>query len=299
MLAVDPNYVARLGSAIVASSGREQQLTTELSSGLRVTTLSDDAVAAGANVSLASSIARVDSFVQNASTQESRLQVTDTTLGEVVTQLTSATTLAVAAGGGTLNAANLAAITRQVTDIRDNVLSLANTQYLGTYLFSGSQGQTRPYTLNTASVPATTVYAGDATVQKIVTPDGQQLQLNVAGSAVFNSISGSVLDSLNRLVSDLGSGAISAIPADAAALSQAFSVVTQQRSTIGSSLSRLTATSTYQQTQEAQLQIAQTNLLSANPATVATELKTAEVQHQALISVVAALSQLNLFSYIK
>lgn len=299
MLNVDPNYVGRLGNAIVASSGREQQLTTELSSGLRVTTLSDDAVAAGANVLLASSIARVDSFVQNASTQESRLQVTDTTLGEVVTQLTSAATLAVAAGNGTLNAANLAAITRQVTDIRDNVLSLANTQYLGTYLFSGSQGQTKPYALNTASGLTTTIYSGDAATQKIVTPEGQQLQLNLPGSAVFTSISGSVLDALNRLVSDLGAGVTGAIPSDSAALNQALGVVTQQRSTIGSSLSRLTATSTYQQTQGAQLQVAQTNLLSANLAVVATELKTAEVQHQALISVVAALSQLNLFSYIK
>ncbi len=72
-----------------------------------------------------------------------------------------------------------------------------------------------------------------------------------------------------------------------------------QRSTIGSSLSRLTVTSGYAQTQGAQIEARQSDLLSASPASVASDLKTAEVQHQALLSVEAALSQTNLFSYLK
>jgi len=47
------------------------------------------------------------------------------------------------------------------------------------------------------------------------------------------------------------------------------------------------------------LQARQSDLLSADPAAVASELKTAEVQHQALLSIESALSQVNLFSYLK
>ena len=55
-----------------------------------------------------------------------------------------------------------------------------------------------------------------------------------------------------------------------------------QQETISTSLSQLTGASSYAQTQQALLQAQQSSLLSANTATVATSLQTAEVQHQAV-----------------
>ncbi len=145
---VDPNYVHNLASAIGTSAAREQQLTDELSSGLRVGTLSDDPVAASANVQLNGQLARLDSFVQSSSGVQSQLQVTDSALGEVVSQVTSALSLAVSATNGTLSSANLSSIAKQLSDLRDSVVALANTSYRGTYVFAGSQGGTKPFTLD-------------------------------------------------------------------------------------------------------------------------------------------------------
>jgi flagellar hook-associated protein 3 FlgL len=296
---VDPNYISNLSSAISASTAQEQSLTSELSSGLAVATLSDNPVAASANVGLSSSLAQLDSFVESSSTTQGLLQVTDSTLGEVVTQLTSAISLATQGSNGTLNAADLKSIGNEVSGIRDTVLSLANTAYQGNFIFSGSQGSVKPFSLNLASSPATVAYNGDALASSVVTPGGQSLQVNLPGAAVFTAPGASVLDGLNQLVSDLQNGSPAAVAADANTLSSALGNVNQQRTTIDTSLSQLNGTTTYAQTKATLIQSEQSSLLSADTATVASSLQMAETQHQALISVVSTLSQNDLFSYLK
>ena len=295
-LRVDPNYVNNLAAAIGQSSSAEDKLTTELSSGLRITSLADDPVAAAQSVLMTSSIARNDAYIQAASGESSMLQVTDSTLSEVVTQLTSALTLAVQGTNGTLNAANTVSIIQQLTGIRDQVLSLANTSYQGRYLFAGSQGTTRPFSLDTSTSPATASYAGDRIVQHIETPSGQQIQVNLPGSTIFGGTGSGVLGALNQLIANLSNGIASS--ADSSALTAALGDLSEQRSVLDSSLSRLQSTSSYAQTEGSQLQAQQSALVSADTVSVATQLKSAEVQNQALLSVMSALQKLNLFDYI-
>jgi flagellar hook-associated protein 3 FlgL len=225
--------------------------------------------------------------------------VTDSTLGEVVTQLTSAISLATQGANGTLNASDMQSIGKEVAGIRDTVLTLANTSYQGNYIFSGTQGSVKPFTLDPSVVPSGVAYAGDASTSSVVTPGGQSLQVNVPGSTVFLASGASVLGSLNQLVADLQNGSSAAIATDAGALSSALGNVNRQRATIDTSLSQLNETSTYAQTKAAMIEAQQGTLLSADTATVATSLQMAETQHQALISVVSTLSQNNLFSYLK
>jgi flagellar hook-associated protein 3 FlgL len=297
---VDPNYISNLSAALNQSTGQENTLTSELSSGLRVASLSDGPVAVAQSTLLGSSIAKDDTFVQTASNVSSRMQVTDSTLGEVVTQITSALSTAVSGNNGTLNASNLASVAQTLSGIRDQVLSLANTSYQGQYLFGGSQGSAAPFTLDTSTTPATAIYNGDAHVQYVETPSGQKIQVNLPGPAVFGAAGSGVLGALNQLISDFSGGATTAsLTADTGALTTALGQLSSQRSTLDSALSRLQATSTYAQTEESQLKVAQSNLVSADPAAVATQLSQAEVQHQALLSVINALGSSNLFSLMK
>jgi flagellar hook-associated protein 3 FlgL len=296
---VDPRYSTTLAQDLSDSSANLQTLTSELSSGLKVSKLSDDPVAVSANTELSSQLAGLDSFVQTANTLQGRLQVTDSTLGEVVTQLTEAISVATEGANGTLTTANQAALAARVSGIRDQVLSLANTSYQGSFLFSGTQGQTAPFALAAGSNPPVAVYSGDLVTSTIDTPSGQSLAVNLPGTTIFLAPGASVLGTLNQLVADLQSGLTSAVAADSVALSTALSNVSQQRSILGSSLSQIQSASSYAQTQAANVQVQQSDLLSIDTATVATNLQNAEVQHQALISVVSGLSQNDLFSYLK
>jgi flagellar hook-associated protein 3 FlgL len=296
---VDPNYISNLSAAVDQSSSEEARLASELSSGLRVASLQDGPVAVAQSTLLGSSIAKDDTFVQTAS-ESSRMQVTDSTLGEVVTQITSALSTAVSGNNGTLNANDLASVTQKLSGIRDQVLSLANTSYQGQYLFGGSQGSAPPFTLDTSTTPATANYNGDTSVQYVETPSGQKIQVNLPGSSVFGAAGSGVLGALNQLISDFSGGATTAaLTAHTGALTTALGQLSTQRSTLDSALSRLQSTSTYTQTEESQLKVAQSNLVSADPAAVATQLSQAEVQHQALLSVITALGSGGLFSLMK
>ena len=296
---VDPNYVVNLAAAVDQSSANENTLTDELSSGLRVSSLQNDPVAVAQSTLMTSAISKDDRYVQTASSESSLLQVADTTLGEVVKQLTSALSLAVQGNSGTLNASNLATVTQQLSGIRDQVLSLANTSYQGQYLFSGSQGSVQPFTLDTSTTPATTTYNGDASLQSIETPSGQKIQVNLPGSDIFGGASGA-FTALNQLIADLSGGAASAtLTADTSALTTSIGQVSNQRSILDSSLSRIQSTSLYTQTQEAQLKGQQNSLVAADTATVATQLSSAETQHQALLSVMSAVQKTNLFDYLQ
>ncbi len=296
---VDPNYIANLSTSLSQSSLVEQQLTTELSSGLRISQLSDDPVAAAQNALYSAQINRLDSFTQSSTTEQGKLQVADSTLGQVVSQITSAISLATSAGNGALNAANLSSISTELGGIRDQVVSLANTSYQGQYLFSGSQGNKVPYTLNTTTSPASVTYNGDSLTQSVQTPAGQSIQVNLPGSAVFTNSSANLLGSLNQLVTDVAKGDATAVAADTSNLTAALTNVSAQRSVLDSALSQLVSNSSYVTTQAAQLTAQQSALISADPATVATNLQTAETQHQALLSVIAGLGKTDLFSLIQ
>jgi flagellar hook-associated protein 3 FlgL len=297
---VDPNYISNLAAALNQSTGQENTLTSELSSGLRVASLQDGPVAVAQSTLLGSSIAKDDTFVQTASNESSRMQVTDSTLGEVVTQITAALSTAVSGNNGTLNASDLASVAQTLSGIRDQVMSLANTSYQGQYLFGGSQGSAPPFTLDTSTTPATANYNGDTNVQFVETPSGQKIQINLPGSSIFGTAGSGVLGALNQLISDFSGGATTAsLTADTGALTTALGQLSSQRSTLDSALSRLQATSTYTQTEESQLKVAQSTLVSADPVAVATQLSQAEVQHQALLSVINALGSSNLFSLMR
>ncbi len=295
---VDPNYITNLSTSLSQSTLQEATLTNELSTGLRVTQLGDDPVAASQALQLSSAISRSDTFVQTASRESGALQVADSTLGEVVSQLTSAISLATQGANGTLSASNRAAIVTQLQDIQKQVLSLANTSYLGQHLFSGSQGGAAPFTQDPTTGVVT--YLGDTVQNTVETPSGQQLVTSLAGSNVFQAAGADVFGALNNVIADLTNDAAGATSGtDTGALSAALAQVSDQRSILGSSASRLQATSTYVQTQETSLKAQQGTLVSSDYASVATDLKSAETQHSALVSLIAALSKGSLFDYLK
>lgn len=290
---VDPNYVQNLSVPISQSSAVIAGLTGQLTSGLRVQSLGDDPAAAAQALKLTSEVSRGDTFVQSASRETGVLQVTDSTLAEVVTQLTSAISLATQATNGTLSAAQQTAIAGQLTGIQGEVLALANTSYLGQYLFAGSQGSTQPFSLG-GSGAAT--YAGDTVQQSVQTASGQMLVTSLPGSDVFTG----AFAALGAVIADLSTNPISTTTAaDSSALSAALSTVSSQRSILGNSLNRLQSSSTYTQTQIANLRAEQSTLVAADTVQVATALKASETQHTALLSVAASLSKGSLFDYLK
>ena len=301
---VDPNYLTTLVGSLDQVQSNEQQLTSELSSGVSITSLSSNPVGAGANVLLLNQIQQDDSFTSSSSLVTGQLQVGDSALGSVVSQLTQAISLATRANNGTMNSSDVKSIGNQISGILDEVQTLANTSYQGQYIFDGGQTSSAPFSTSVATSPGVTTYSGDSDINYLEMPNGQKIQLNVPGNQIFSgSGSNNVFAALNSLVADYSSGIVNTSQAvsDTTALSTALNYVSQQRVTLDNSITRLSSATDAVSNEQTQLTSAQTNLMQADVGTVSTQLSLNETQQTALEDVIAQLgsSSNDLFSKIQ
>jgi flagellar hook-associated protein 3 FlgL len=289
---MDPHYITNLATSLDQVQANTQQLTAQLASGVRVNSLSDDPLAAGQNVLLLNQIQQDDSFTQSSSLVTGRLQVADSALGSVVSQLTQAISLATSANNGTNNPSDVESIANQISGILNEVTTLANTSYQGQYIFAGGRAGTAPFTTSTVTSPAVTTYNGDGDINYLAMPNGQKIQLNVPGNQIFTGNGASnVFAALNNLVADYSKGNVNAAQSisDTQALNAALNYVSQQRVTIDSSITQLTSASNAVSNEKTQLMASQTSLMQADVAQLSTQLSLSETQQTALEAVIVQL----------
>jgi flagellar hook-associated protein 3 FlgL len=288
---VNPNYIQQLTAALSRNTAQEQVLSGQISSGVRLTGLGDDPVAAAQNVQFSAQIAVDSTFTQTVATTTARMQVADSTLGSVVDQINQAISVATAGNNGTNNANDRASVAAELTSIRDEILGLANTTYSGKYLFSGSQNSTPPFQLDTSTTPASVIYAGDNVVNHLNTPGGQSIATNLPGQQIFTSASGDLLGTLNSLIQGFSTGDTATTSALTSQLTAALSQVSTQRASLDGSINRFQSASSYASQEQTQLVANQTNLLQADLPTVATQLSANTTQQSALESVIVAIEK--------
>ena len=289
---VDPTYITNLVGSLDQTQSSEQQLSSELSSGVSITSLGQNPVGAGENVLLLNQIQQDDSFTESSNLVTGQLQVADSALGSVVSELTQAVSLATSANNGTMNASNVKSISNQISGVLNEVQSLANTSYQGQYIFAGGNTTVAPFSTSTATSPGVTSYSGDDNVNFLELPNGQKIQLNVPGDQIFMGAgTNSVFGALNALVADYSTGTVNTQQAasDTTALSTALNFVSQQRVTIDNSITQIGAASGAVTSEKTQLTAAQTDLMQADIPTVSTQLSQAETQQTALEDVIAEL----------
>jgi len=295
---VDPLYITSLVGALDQTQFTEQELTEELSSGVRFHSLSADPISSGQNVLLLNQIQQDDSFTQSSSLVTGQMQVADSALASVVSQLAQALSLAISANNGTMNGNNLKSIASQLTGILNEVEALANTSYQGQYVFAGGQTGSVPFSTSNATSPGVTSYNGDGNINYLHTPNGQKIQLNVRGDQIFDGAgANSVFQTLNNLIADYANGTINmaVATADTEALNTALNYVSEQRVMIDNAITQLGAAAEAVTNGKTQLMVAQTNLMQADIADVATRLSLTKTQQTALESVISQFGSGSLF----
>ncbi len=288
---VNPNYIQQLTAALSRNTAQQQALSSQISSGVRLTGLGDDPVAAAQNVQFSAQIAADSTFTQTAATTTARMQVADSTLGSVVDQINQAISVATAGNNGTNNASDQSSVAAELTSIRDEILGLANTAYGGNYLFSGSQNSSPPFQLDTSTTPASVVYSGDNVVNHLNTPGGQSIATNLPGQQIFTAAGGDLLGTLNSLIQGFSTGDTVTTTALTSQLTAALSQVSTQRASLDGAINRFQSASSYASQEQTQLVANQTNLLQADLPTVATQLSANATQQSALESVIVSIEQ--------
>src|SRR5579884_1526028 len=166
--------VASFLAGLQAIQNRAQQAQQQLTTGLKINTISDSPNQIPNLLGVQASIAQNDQITLNLGRVTTETNTAETALNNAVTQLEQAQTLATE-GGNQLNpdgASMRADIAQQLGGVLQNMVSLANTSVEGRYIFSGDEDQQMPYTIDLTQSSPVSAYGGSASTRQIEAADG-------------------------------------------------------------------------------------------------------------------------------
>jgi flagellar hook-associated protein 3 FlgL len=206
----------------------------QLSSGLRVTTPSDDPTAwlAAQRVKLRQALSQGSGAA--AASSRDRLQVTDSSLGSIGDVISQVRALAVQGASDTYSADNRAGLGAEVAALFQTALASANVQDAnGEFLLAGSASLTAPFDPNG-------VYHGDASVRAVPSNNASTLRaVTVAGSALTAANGVDVLPLLSRVATALSTNDMPTLLAALPELDTAVKQVALARSNGGAAMNAI------------------------------------------------------------
>lgn len=292
---VNPYPMPDLLAALENLQQQQNTATLELGSGSKIDQPSDDPAGAAQLVQINNASAQNDSYQSSVGSISGLFSTADSTLSSVVATLQRAITLGVEGANGTLSDSDRTAVVEELSGIRDQLVSLANTSYQGQYFFAGT-AQTQPFVVD-ASAPSGVRYAGNTGTNQVTVGNGYQVQVNLPGSQVFNGPGADVFQSLSDLITALQSN--SGIGNAVTEVSAAYNYVDGQRVFYGNALNQTQAQQTYLGTVKLNLSQEENAVGSADLAAVASQVENDQIATNATLAAIGKMPQTTLFDYLR
>jgi flagellar hook-associated protein 3 FlgL len=173
-------------NALGGAQQRIQQTQAQIASGQRVSSPSDDPVAAARIAHIEVSLARLDQYQANGVFARNQLGLEEEALGQVIDNLQRVRELALQMNNATASDADRAIVAGELRQYRNSLLALANsTDVDGRYLFGGYNETTQPFS---GSAGGAIVYNGDQGQRTLQVGDSRFVAINDSGTKVFQAI---------------------------------------------------------------------------------------------------------------
>mgnify|MGYP000848409906 CR=1 FL=1 len=238
-----------------AGLSRLDRYQQQLASGKRVLKPSDDPAAVINILELRTSLMENNQLLKNVDTAASWLNSTDTVLASISSVLHRAKELTIYAATDTLSSDDRAAIQREMEQLFDNLLQLANSTHNGKYIFAGQKSTTEPFQ-RVSSDPADPNYyrivyhggtaAGDTSALKLEISANAVIDINIIQSRVNadgeneDQLFTPIFSVLAQIISDLEQGDVNELGGKyLEALELALDEVLSSRAEVGAKLNRI------------------------------------------------------------
>jgi flagellar hook-associated protein 3 FlgL len=176
-------YFDRATQQLGDVQGELAKTQEQLSIGKQIVKPSDSPDKASLVTRLESELSRQSNYQNTLKSVNTRLQSEETVLKNTSDVMVRMKELATQAANDTLSPADRQSIALEVSSLKDQVLSLANTQDTnGNYLFSGSRVGSPAFGKN---AQGQVVYQGDQSRMKVAVGDNRRMNLNMPGSDAF------------------------------------------------------------------------------------------------------------------
>lgn len=268
-----------------------QRLQEQLSSGRQLSRPSDSPTGTVSALRLRAELRRGEQLVRNATDGIGWLATADTSLTQAIDVMGRVRELALRGNNGTMGPEDREAIAIEVDTLREHLVGIANSTYLGRPLFAGTSAS--PVAYDTAGV-----YQGDAgTVDRTVL-DGVSVQVNVTGPQVFGPAGGDVFTVLTNIANDLRTNPAN-LGTDITALDQRFLDLKTGLSQVGARYHQVEAMRTRTEGAQLDAQNALAEVESVDLPKTITELSMQEVAYQAALSATARVIQPSLIDFLR
>ena len=163
------------------------KLTAQLSSGSKVTELTDDPIASINILNTTKQLGQIETFEQNVGMASAELSALDDLMSLASGYLSNAWDKAIQANNQTYKADSLEALKVEIDEIAKTMVDLANTQYNDNYIFSGTNTKTATYVIeaNGDIVYKGTPHSNKNYERRTEVADGVFETINTTGDKVF------------------------------------------------------------------------------------------------------------------
>ncbi|WP_448659026.1 flagellar hook-associated protein FlgL [Sphingomonas sp. CJ99] len=289
-------FYDRSTALMLRMSDRADQLQTQIATGKKLVSASDDAAGYQRLATIKRQEADATATTANLALAGGLLAQTDTVLGNVDARLQRASELAVQANSGILSTSDRAAIAIELDTIRDELVSIANTRdSRGQPLFGGaSEGDAF-----IRSADGSVDYAGSAAVS-VPVGDQRQVQATESGADVFMPAGGTdIFAALATLSTAVRAGDSAAIGSANDDIQAAMDHVSGVRASVGARAIRVDLETERRTAEAADREIARSAIEDVDVTETVTELQKTLTILQATQSSFTRLSQLSLFDQLR
>ncbi len=295
---INPDNTPALLAMLSDTSRSESDAILQLSTGRRVHSASDAPAAFSAAVQNRLMQSQNDEFLQSVVTVRDLLSTADSALNSVLQSVERAVTLGIEGGNGTLSASDRKSLASEVGGIRDQVLSLANLSFRGSYIFAGTDTASAPFAADNTS-PSGIRYDGNSAVNSVEIGEEQYVHTGLSGDAIFTAPGKDVFQSLKALGDALNANDPPAIVAATTQVRSAFDHIRAARVFYGNTVHQLEADEGFLNEAQLQAKTQENSLVAADPAEAVTQLQQAQFARDATLAAVARTQMLSLLDYLQ
>jgi flagellar hook-associated protein 3 FlgL len=295
--------VALMLAGLESNQNSLSTLEQQLSSGKAITKPSDNPVGTGQALALQGTISRNTQYQNNAQDGLSWLGTADNALSSGVSILQRLNTLVVeGASTGSNTSTSLSAIATEVSSLKQEMLGVANTSYLGRPVFGGTTSNSTAYVADPTTGNVT--YQGDTGAVMRTVGANTQVQVNVNASDAFGTPSTStttgddVFSMFDKITTDLTSNP-SNLSADISSVQTALARMSNAQAGEGAAYNRVTEMNTAAGNQVTNLTANLSDVVNVDTAQAVTNETMQQAAYQASLQAMSNILQLSLTDFLK
>lgn len=262
-------------------------------SGQRISRPSDDPVGTADALRVHAQIAAANQYKRNIDDGTAWLTTLDTALGSATGFLRQIRDLTVQGGNGSLSKDGKAALAAQVDALREDLLTAANTRYVGRSVFAGTSDAAAAFT--DGAPPTFNGVQGD-TVQRRIGAD-QTVRVDGDGAAIFGTGGSSIFAVLDGISSDLRNGVDPTSRLQA--LDTGMNAVIAGRADIGTRLAQLQRAGSENMTDQNTLETQRSGIEDTDLGKAILDLQLQQTNYQAALAVTAKTLMPTLMDFLK